>query len=72
VSERWYSAELQTVVMTRHSDPRFGENSYRLTNISRSEPARTLFEVPGDFAIKEAPLTPGPMRMRMKKPGGPE
>lgn len=72
VSERWYSAELQTVVMTRHSDPRFGENSYRLTNISRSEPARTLFEVPGDFAIKEAPLTPEPMRMRMKKPAGPE
>ena len=27
VSERWYSPELQTVVMTRHSDPRFGETT---------------------------------------------
>src|SRR5262249_28013557 len=27
VSERWYSPELQLVVMTRHSDPRFGETT---------------------------------------------
>ena len=52
VSERWYSPELQTVVMTRHSDPRFGETVYRLTNINRSEPNKTLFEVPGDYTIK--------------------
>ncbi|HEY1403787.1 MAG TPA: hypothetical protein VGB05_06655, partial [Pyrinomonadaceae bacterium] len=53
VSERWYSAELQTVVLTKHSDPRFGETSYRLTNINRSEPSRTLFEVPSDYTVKE-------------------
>ncbi|HEY8184644.1 MAG TPA: energy transducer TonB [Pyrinomonadaceae bacterium] len=52
VSERWYSQELQTIVMTRHSDPRFGESSYRLTNIDRSEPARSLFEIPGDYTLK--------------------
>lgn len=52
VNERWYSAELQTTVMTRHSDPRFGETTYRLTNIDRSEPSRTLFEVPADYTIK--------------------
>jgi TonB family protein len=57
VNERWYSPELQTVVMTRHSDPRFGESSYRLTNIDRSEPARSLFEVPGDYTLKSG----GPM-----------
>jgi len=55
VFERWYSPELQTVVMTRHIDPRFGETSYRLTNISRDEPARTLFEVPAGYTVKEAP-----------------
>lgn len=55
VSERWYSPELQTVVLTRHSDPRFGETTYRLTNINRSEPARTLFEVPSDYTVKEGP-----------------
>ncbi|MGH9971754.1 MAG: hypothetical protein ACREBG_28710 [Pyrinomonadaceae bacterium] len=65
LSERWYSPELQTVVMTRHIDPRFGENTYRLTNIDRSEPARSLFEVPQDYTLKKAP----PMEpMRLKKP----
>ena len=55
VSERWYSPELQVIVMTRHIDPRFGENSYKLTNISRSEPARELFEVPAGYTVKETP-----------------
>ena len=69
VSERWYSPELQVVVMTQHSDPRFGETSYRLTNINRSEPAKSLFEVPSDYTIKEGP-TPGQpiQKMRMRKP----
>jgi hypothetical protein len=53
VSERWYSAELQLVVMTRHSDPRSGETTYRLTNINRAEPDKTLFEVPAGYTIKE-------------------
>jgi TonB family protein len=55
VNERWYSPELQTVVMTRHSDPRIGESSYRLTNIDRSEPAKSLFEVPADYTLKSGP-----------------
>jgi hypothetical protein len=55
VSERWYSPELQLVVMTRHSDPRFGETTYKLTNINRTEPAKTLFEVPAGYTIKEGP-----------------
>ena len=55
VSERWYSPELQLVVMTRHSDPRFGETTYKLTNINRTEPAKTLFEVPSDYTVKEGP-----------------
>ena len=65
VSERWYSQELQTIVMTRHSDPRFGENTYRLTNISREEPSRVLFEVPADYTVKEGPE---PIKLRMRKP----
>jgi len=55
VDERWYSPELQAVVMTRHSDPRFGETTYRLTNIQRGEPSATLFQVPSDYTVKEAP-----------------
>jgi TonB family protein len=55
VFERWYSPELQVVVMTKHSDPRFGETTYRLTNINRSEPARELFEVPADYTVQGPP-----------------
>jgi TonB family protein len=59
ISERWYSPELQAVVMTRHADPRFGESTYRLTNIDRSEPARSLFEVPADYTLKTGPMGHG-------------
>jgi hypothetical protein len=53
VFEEWYSPELQVVVMRKSTDPRFGETTYRLTNINRSEPASSLFEVPGNYTIKE-------------------
>jgi hypothetical protein len=58
VSERWFSAELQTVMMSKRSDPRFGETVYRLTNIQRSEQAASLFEVPSDYTIAENELPP--------------
>lgn len=64
ISETWYSPELQTVVMSKHSDPRFGENTYRLTNINRSEPARSLFELPSDYTVKEA-IEPG-MKLKIE------
>lgn len=51
VSERWSSPELKVLVRSRQSDPRFGETTYRLTNIVRAEPPQGLFEVPTDFAI---------------------
>jgi hypothetical protein len=53
VTERWYSPELSTVVMSKHSDPRMGETTFRLTQISRGEPERALFEVPSDYTVKE-------------------
>jgi hypothetical protein len=66
ISERWYSPDLQVVVLSKHSDPRIGDHVYRLTNISRSEPAKTLFDVPGDFTITER-TDRGP-RPRMRPP----
>ena len=51
VYERWYSKELQMIVYSRQSDPRFGEQTYRLTNINRSEPDRALFAPPADYKI---------------------
>ncbi len=52
-SEEWRSPELNLLVLTKHSDPRTGESSYRLQNIIRAEPDRSLFMVPPDYTIKE-------------------
>lgn len=49
IYEKWYSKELQLVVMSKRSDPRFGEQTYRLTNIVRSEPDPSLFSVPAGY-----------------------
>jgi hypothetical protein len=69
VSERWYSPELQVVVLSRHSDPRFGETTYRLTRLARGEPDRSLFEVPADYKVEEA--SPGRRVMKFKREHAP-
>lgn len=51
VSERWYSPDLQTVIMTKHTDPRTGEETFQLTNIRRGEPDPSLFQVPAGYQI---------------------
>ncbi len=53
VSERWYSPELQTTMMSRTVDPRAGETVFRLTNVRRAEPSRDLFEVPADYKMTD-------------------
>ena len=49
VSESWYSDELKMEVMSRRSDPRAGESTFRLININRSEPPSYLFQVPSGY-----------------------
>jgi hypothetical protein len=51
VTERWYSRDLQTMVKTTHSDPRMGQETLQLTNISRTEPTPDLFQVPVNYQI---------------------
>src|SRR5712671_7707432 len=55
VSEVWFSPDLQMVVMSKHSDPRFGETTYQLTGIQRAEPDHSLFEVPPGYALQNMP-----------------
>lgn len=68
VEEQWFSPELQTMVMTRHSDPRSGETVFRLTNINRTEPDHSLFEVPAGYTVKEQE----PTRFRFDRPAKPD
>jgi hypothetical protein len=51
--ETWYSPELETIVLRRTLDPRLGETIYKLTNIDRTEPLHSLFEIPRDYTLKE-------------------
>ena len=68
VSERWYSNDLKTVVLTTRKDPRSGESTYKLTNLRRGEPSRQLFELPPDYKIvTEDNVGPNVFRMRVDK-----
>jgi hypothetical protein len=53
VIDVWTSPELKTTVLSKRSDPRMGEQTFKLTNIQRGEPDASLFTVPGDFTITE-------------------
>jgi hypothetical protein len=51
VTERWFSPELQTVMLTRTTDPRMGDETFKLVNVNRAEPAAYLFQVPAGYQI---------------------
>jgi hypothetical protein len=68
VFERWYSPDLQIVVKSTRSDPRFGTTTYTLTNVQRAEPAAALFMVPADYTVKEG--GPGGLRNHRRALGG--
>lgn len=58
--ETWTSPDLQVPVLSKSSDPRFGQTTYSLTNIQRTEPPASLFQVPSGYTIKEATRPGGP------------
>jgi len=67
VTEQWYSTDLQVIVKSTRSDPRFGQTTYTLTNIQRTEPAASLFVVSSDYTVTQAKMRP-----RGRRPGGPD
>jgi hypothetical protein len=50
-SENWMSAELKLAVLTKSVDPRTGENSMKLLEISRLDPSPMLFLPPPDYTV---------------------
>ncbi len=54
-TETWMSPDLKVLVMSKTSDPRMGETTYRLTNILRDEPDPALFLVSSDYTIQDKP-----------------
>jgi len=61
--EEWYAPELHMIVLMKHNDPRFGETSFKLTNIMRGDPAPELFQLPNGYRVVDqrsgrAPIDP--------------
>ncbi len=52
VTERWYSPDLQMVVMSKRTDPMSGDSVTQFTDIQRGEPDPALFQVPSDYTVK--------------------
>jgi hypothetical protein len=53
VSESWYSPELKMVVKSVQNDPRMGQTTVNLTNLNRTEPDPSLFQIPSDYAVSD-------------------
>jgi hypothetical protein len=51
--ETWNSPELKEVILRESDDPRNGESTDKLVNISRSEPDPSLFEPPPGYTVKD-------------------
>jgi hypothetical protein len=72
VFERWYSNDLQVVVKSARTDPRFGTTTYTLNSVQRTEPAASLFTVPADYTVQQGGPRGGARgAMRMPPPDAP-
>ena len=56
VDEYWYSEDLHINLLEKHTDPRTGELTVRLTKLIRVEPPSNLFDVPLDYKVVD--ITP--------------
>lgn len=55
VTEVWTSPDLKTIVYSKRTDPRMGEQTFKLTDIVRAAPDPSLFTVPSDFKLTDGP-----------------
>jgi hypothetical protein len=53
VRETWMADDLKVPLMTKVADPRMGTTVTELTNINRSQPDASLFQVPSDYTVKK-------------------
>jgi len=54
VSEIWSNKELRLMILQVHSDPRSGETTTKIENLSRTQPDPNLFQPPPDYMIVDA------------------
>src|ERR1700730_9893554 len=51
VTENWFSDALKINLLTKRTDPRFGVQTVRVTELVRGEPEASLFSVPEDYKV---------------------
>ncbi len=51
ITEIWMSPDLQVMILSKTTDPRSGEHTRKLINLSRSEPDPSLFHPPAGYTI---------------------
>jgi len=55
VSEIWSNKELRLMILQVRSDPRNGETTTKIENLSRTQPDPNLFLPPPDYKVVDAP-----------------
>lgn len=50
-NEYWTSTELKVMVLSKRKDPRMGDSTTTLKNISRADPEFNLFQPPADYKV---------------------
>ncbi len=51
VTEYWYSETLRINLLTKRTDPRYGERTVRVTGLVREEPDPALFAIPDGYKL---------------------
>lgn len=51
VTESWVSQDLNIALLTKRTDPRYGVQTVRVTELSRQEPDAALFAIPAGYRI---------------------
>jgi hypothetical protein len=53
--ETWMTHELGIMVLHKNNDPRFGEHTQKLINITLGDPPVGLFQIPADYTMVDEP-----------------
>jgi TonB family protein len=51
VTEYWYAAELRLNLLTKRTDPRYGVQTVRVTELERKEPDAALFAIGNEYKV---------------------
>ena len=66
--EMWMSPELRILLLSINHDPRSGDSTMKIQNVSRAEPDPALFQVPPDFETVD---DNGPLTIQFSSPPAP-